>query len=332
MDNTTPKVFIASSSEGLNVAYAIQANLEDNADVTVWTQDVFKASNYTLESLISNISKFDFAIFVFSFDDIANIRNQEYRVARDNVIFELGLFIGSIGRRRCFIAHPKLKERFHIPSDLLGITPLTYKHDRVDGNDIAATGPLSNHISRILKDLGVKNVHSELQASKRTPNSMLLDSMINGALETVCRAVSVPSDPHNVRIRTFIFRKVKDDLVCSHFWSQNPTEEMVGKLKFNLFDEADKKSAVVMAANEFKVIRKKIDSSKQKELAGRKTVADNLKVVLAAPISDDDGNIWGVVDFDTSNDTGEEILNTEEADGVIFQLTKHLKLIFSLDE
>ncbi|MEL6560490.1 MAG: nucleotide-binding protein [Bacteroidota bacterium] len=332
MSNPNPKIFIASSSEGLNVAYALQENLEHNADVTVWTQDIFKASNYTLESLVSSISKFDFAIFIFAFEDISRIRNEELRTTRDNVLFELGLFIGNIGRKRCFIVHPKLKEKFHIPSDLLGITPLRYKHDREDENMVAATGPVCHHISRIIKNLGIRNTPQDVQASKRTPDTLMLNSMVNGALETVCRAVSVPSNPHDARIRVFIFRKVNRELICSHFWSLNPTEEMVGKLKFDMDKEPDKSTAVVLAATEGKGIRKRIDPSKQKELSKQKTVADNLKIVLAAPISDSNGNIWGVVDFDTSNEKGEEILNTEEADGAIFQLTKHLKLIFSLDE
>ena len=56
---------------------------------------------------------------------------------RDNVYFELGLFMGSIGPERCFIVMPR-NEAFHLPSDLAGITPVDYNSSRTDGDLISA--------------------------------------------------------------------------------------------------------------------------------------------------------------------------------------------------
>lgn len=48
MDKIKPRIFIASSVEGLDAAYAIQELLEFSAECTVWDQDVFAPSSVTL--------------------------------------------------------------------------------------------------------------------------------------------------------------------------------------------------------------------------------------------------------------------------------------------
>ncbi len=55
-----PAVFIGSSSEGLPVAYALQNNLEQTAEITVWDQDAFRASEFILESLLKQLDTADF--------------------------------------------------------------------------------------------------------------------------------------------------------------------------------------------------------------------------------------------------------------------------------
>ena len=73
---------------------------------------------------------------------------------RDNVIFELGLFIGRIGRRRSFLVEPRGEEA-KLPSDLSGITSITYKYDRKDL--AAALGPACKRVRDIIKELGPNN-------------------------------------------------------------------------------------------------------------------------------------------------------------------------------
>lgn len=72
-----PKLFVGSSAEALNIAYAIQENLEHDAMVTVWKQGVFSLSRSTLEDLMKALSQFDYAVFVFSPDDISIIRSSK---------------------------------------------------------------------------------------------------------------------------------------------------------------------------------------------------------------------------------------------------------------
>ena len=152
-----PKLFIGSSSERLDIAYAVQENLERFVEATVWTQGIFDLSKTTIESLMDVLEETDFGLFVFAPDDISLIRSAEKSIVRDNVIFELGLFVGRLGRERAFIVHSADISDFHIPTDLLGITPAIYQSDRTDGNIVAALGPACSRVQRSIAKFGVKS-------------------------------------------------------------------------------------------------------------------------------------------------------------------------------
>jgi dolichyl-phosphate-mannose--protein O-mannosyl transferase len=82
-------------------------------------------------------------------DDLSLSRGKIDATPRDNILFELGLFIGRLGRNRTFLVcnhdHP-----VKLPSDLNGWTRATYG-DRADGNWHAETGPASNLIREVIK-------------------------------------------------------------------------------------------------------------------------------------------------------------------------------------
>jgi hypothetical protein len=152
-----PKVFVASSVEGLNVAYPMQVNLQHDADLTVWSQGVFSLSVTPLDSITEALNSSDFGIFVFSPDDETKMRGSVSGTVRDNVIFELGLFIGKLGKRRCFIVMPDNIE-FHIPTDLVGVTPAKYSGTRDISELAACLGPACHEIRQAMK---LQGVHSE---------------------------------------------------------------------------------------------------------------------------------------------------------------------------
>lgn len=150
------KVFIASSAEGLNIAYDIQTNLDHDADCTVWPQGVFELSVPPIDSLIRQLDNSDFAIFVFSPDDEVKMRGSSVSAVRDNVLFELGLFIGRLGKNRCFIVAPDAPP-MRIASDLIGVTPATYSSNRDPAEMAANLGPACQAIRRAIKTLGRLN-------------------------------------------------------------------------------------------------------------------------------------------------------------------------------
>lgn len=148
-----PKIFVASSVEGLSVAYAVQTNLQHTAELTVWDQGVFALSHSALESLLAVLSKSDFGIFVFTGDDLTKIRGKESATVRDNVVFELGMFIGRLGKERSFVLIPAGAD-LRLPTDLLGLTPGNFETGRSDGSYEAACGPVCNRIREAVKRLG----------------------------------------------------------------------------------------------------------------------------------------------------------------------------------
>lgn len=75
-------------------------------------------------------------------------------VVRDNVLFELGLFIGALGKDRCFIVRPRNID-LHLPTDLLGITPADYEAERSDGDVAAAVNHACVLVKRKIAQLGL---------------------------------------------------------------------------------------------------------------------------------------------------------------------------------
>lgn len=147
-----PSLFIGSSSEGLPVAHALQAELDQVCEPLVWSQGVFGPTGTTIDSLLEMAHNSDFAAMVLTPDDAAVTRGAEVVVARDNVIFELGLFLGTLGPRRVFVVQPR-DVKLTLPSDLAGVTRLNYRYSRRDQNVQAAIGPAATRIrDRILNE------------------------------------------------------------------------------------------------------------------------------------------------------------------------------------
>ena len=118
------KVFIGSSSEELYLAQMIRDILIQDFDVIIWDEkvwnsSVFKINNNFLSDLLKASIQFDFGILIGTSDDKVIFRNEVVMQPRDNVLFELGLFIGRLGTSKCAFL---IEQNVKLPSDLKGLT------------------------------------------------------------------------------------------------------------------------------------------------------------------------------------------------------------------
>jgi O-acetyl-ADP-ribose deacetylase (regulator of RNase III) len=141
-----PRIFVGSSREAIKVSRAIQGELDDDFDVTIWDQGVFRLSYGALDSLLDALDSSDAGVFVLRPDDLTESRGESSPTARDNVTFELGMFIGRLGRDRTFMVTPS-SSTVRLPSDLIGLTTAHYDEDRFQsGERPAAVGPACTKI------------------------------------------------------------------------------------------------------------------------------------------------------------------------------------------
>lgn len=189
MSINRPLVFIGSSAEGLPVAKAVQLELERCAECVIWHQGVFGLSDGNMEALVRALSTFDFAILVLTPDDLVASRGTTEPAPRDNVLLELGLFIGGLGRDRTFMIIDRTAQ-LRLPSDLAGITPATYEPP-TGGTMQSAVGPACTRIEVEIGALGRKNLKTPIHIS----GSFFEDVRVGSGIELKIRNISSEDFP-----------------------------------------------------------------------------------------------------------------------------------------
>jgi predicted nucleotide-binding protein len=130
--NEHPRVFVISSSEGLEVARIVRQELDcENIHVHLWNRGTFAASDYAMSSLEDAIEAADFAIAVVRADDVLITRDKNAKVARDNVHLEYGMAVGKLTLKRAFLL-VNASDGVALPSDLAGLTTLRYRSSSKD--------------------------------------------------------------------------------------------------------------------------------------------------------------------------------------------------------
>jgi len=149
--NDKPILFIGSSTEQLQFAKAFARRFPaDLGSVTLWSTGVFGASRFPIEDLEAQVKAADFALLVAGMDDEVTSRGIVSGAPRDNVIFELGLFMGALSRQRTFILTPK-GTSIKLPTDLLGITHLRFDPGAPDA-DMAVESAVADLAEIVKRD------------------------------------------------------------------------------------------------------------------------------------------------------------------------------------
>jgi Predicted nucleotide-binding protein containing TIR-like domain len=177
MDNNTfkPFLFIGSSKEGLPVAEFVKKNLSDVAECYIWNDDVFKFNKGFLDTLVKASGFFDFGILIATKDDVTTSRANTFETARDNVIFEFGLFLGRLGPNRTFLLQ---EEGVKLPSDLLGVTMPRF--------DKASLNGLYDEVQRIKATIVEKTTLGELGF---LPSTALAIGYFNSFVLNLCESL-----------------------------------------------------------------------------------------------------------------------------------------------
>ena len=192
---TKPRVFVGSSSETIDLAEALFERLERDALVETWNgAQLFAPTKATLQSLVDIAPTFDFAVFILTNDDVVVSRGQDSPVPRDNVIFELGLFIGAIGADRTLLAYDR-GAKPKLPTDLSGITYVGYETRGYSDANPAVTG-VARAVKRKIAELGTR--HERLSEPPSVywcgPHADRSNADVKAALEAKGVTVYLPDD------------------------------------------------------------------------------------------------------------------------------------------
>jgi predicted nucleotide-binding protein len=160
-----PQVFVGCATQDLAVAEAVQQKLEYDAEVEIWNEGTFVPSIAALNSLMAKTKSVDFAVLIATgTDKLTRTITQQtgiersvevdeiLPIPRDNVLFELGLFMGAIGQDRTFLMIDRAITDLKLPTDLSGITHLDF--DGTKTNLQSAVGSACTTIKNRIQELG----------------------------------------------------------------------------------------------------------------------------------------------------------------------------------
>ncbi|MFN8865100.1 MAG: TIR domain-containing protein [Flavobacteriales bacterium] len=193
------RVFVGSSKEGFSIAEQVRAMVfaecEDWLSVETWKQEgLFHQNSSYLKDLITASRRFDYGILVASKDDKLISRHRWYSTPRDNVMFEMGLFLGSLGLTRAFLL---VEEKAKLPTDYSGVTVAYFKR----GNAESIRNAISNIVTAINKTKNTFNI-------KPVPSTALAMGYFSNFIQPLAKKRL--NESVNFHLSVLLPRQVKD--------------------------------------------------------------------------------------------------------------------------
>jgi predicted nucleotide-binding protein/hypoxanthine phosphoribosyltransferase len=151
----TPKkrVLILSSTEGIEVAKAVAAELEtsghEQIETTLWKDT--QPEGWLLLHLVDMIRRHPFVVVVLTPDAVSLDRGQSLPAPRDNLLFELGVAVSTNDPQRTFVIQPD--KTIKLPSDFDGWIMHSYYQHRSDGKHQAAVARACGTIAERILNL-----------------------------------------------------------------------------------------------------------------------------------------------------------------------------------
>jgi len=119
MTNLKPKIFIGSSKTAYSTAEKVRDNFLSSVECYLWKDPgIWEINRSTFDNLLRMVSFFDFGVFIATADDLTLTNDKIVIEPRDNVILEMSLFLGAMGRDKAFLL---VEEGIKLPSDFNGI-------------------------------------------------------------------------------------------------------------------------------------------------------------------------------------------------------------------
>jgi predicted nucleotide-binding protein/hypoxanthine phosphoribosyltransferase len=154
-----PEIFLASSSESVEILHKIAELIKTcGGKPLLWTE-AFPVGEFQLESLLKTSRKVDGALVLACADDKLLRRGEPAWTPRDNIVFEMGLFVSALSPSRVALVSVKSgKAKPIFPTDLAGLTYLHYDVKKPEQNE--------EHIRRWMSSFFVQPLHGDLPLPK----------------------------------------------------------------------------------------------------------------------------------------------------------------------